>query len=57
MTFDDLSPELREKAKQCKTTEEILELAKEEDVELSDEDLEGVSGGWGCPNNIYCSSY
>ena len=33
-----LSPELREKAKECKTPEEMLKLAKEEGYELSDED-------------------
>jgi len=47
MRLDDLRPELREKAENCKTPQEILELAKEEEIELSDEDLENVSGGWG----------
>ena len=43
-----LSPELREKVKACKTPEEMLKLAKEEGYELSDEDLDGVTGGWSC---------
>ena len=47
MELKDLSPELQEKAKTCKTPEEVLELAKSEGVSLSDEDLEQVSGGWG----------
>lgn len=58
MKLDDLSPELREKAKACTTSEEILSLAKEEGIELSENDLEAISGGWGnCPNNNYCSSH
>lgn len=58
MNIDDLSPELRAKAEKCETPEELLALAKEEGVELSEDDLEAVSGGWGtCPENNYCSSY
>lgn len=58
MKLDDLSPELREKAMKCSTAEELFALAKDEGVELSEEDLEGVSGGWEtCPENNYCSSY
>ena len=48
MKFEELSPELQEKAKACKTPEEILDLAKEEGYELSDAELDGVAGGW-CP--------
>ena len=40
-------PELQEKARACKSPEEILALAKEEGYELSDEELEAVSGGIG----------
>ena len=47
MNFEDLTPEQKEKARACKTPEEILALAKAEGYELSDEELEGVSGGWG----------
>lgn len=53
MNFEDLSPELQEKAKACKTPEEILALAKEEGYELTDEELSAVSGGgnsW-CPKD------
>ena len=35
------------KAKACKSSEELLSLAKEEGIELTDEQLEAVSGG-GC---------
>ena len=48
----DLSPELREKAKACKTPEEMLALAKAEGYKLSEEELEAVSGGgWSDGNN------
>jgi len=46
MNFENLTPEQQEKARACKTPEEILALAKAEGYELSDEELEGVSGGW-----------
>jgi len=46
MNFEDLTPEQQEKAKACKTPKDILELAKEEGYELSDEELGSVSGGW-----------
>ena len=40
----DLSPELREKARACKTPEEMLALAKAEGYKLSEEELSAVSG-------------
>ncbi|MBQ9003217.1 MAG: Nif11-like leader peptide family natural product precursor [Eggerthellaceae bacterium] len=46
MNFDDLTDEQKAKARSAKTPEEILELAKEEGYELSDDELEAVSGGW-----------
>jgi hypothetical protein len=48
--FKDLTPEQREKALNCKSPEEILNLAKEAGYELNDEELAGVTGGWGDPN-------
>lgn len=45
----NISDELREKAKECKSPEEVLALAKREGYKLSEDELEAVSGGgWGC---------
>jgi len=49
MNLKDISPELREKAKACKTPEEMLALAKKEGYKLSDVEMEGIAGGWSCP--------
>ena len=52
----DISPELREKARACQTSEELLELAKAEGYKLSDEEMASIAGGrdvlWGS-----CDSY
>ena len=45
MDINDLAPELMEKAKACKTIEELEELARAEGIELSDEQLAGIAGG------------
>lgn len=47
MNFEDLSDELKAKAKACNTPEELLALAKQEGYELSDDELDAVSGGHG----------
>lgn len=55
-----LSEEQIEKARGCKTSQELLELAKEEGVELTEEQLAAVSGGCGEPKEVvcpYCSSH
>lgn len=56
MKGKELSPELQEKARACHTTEELFELAKEEGMEIPDEQLDAIAGGawcsehdWGCP--------
>ena len=51
--FEALDDELKEKVKACTTPEELLALAKEEDYDLSDEELEAVSGGisWSCTSD------
>ncbi len=45
MKFEDLTPKQQEMVKTCTTPEDILALAKDEGYELSDEQLEAVSGG------------
>ena len=58
--LEGLTEEQIAKIKSCKTQEEILKLAKEEGIELTDDQLEAVNGGcgtttgyWGCP---YCGN-
>ena len=47
MNFEDLkNPELQGKLMSIKTSDELLALAKEEGVELTDDQLEAISGGW-----------
>lgn len=56
-SYDSLPEGVKAKLHGCETPEEILALAQEEGYELSDEQLEGVSGGWGsgkCENQNYC---
>ena len=48
-----LSEEQIAKIKACKNQEEIFALAKEAGVELTDEQLEAVSGGGGTKENVY----
>ena len=48
-----LSEEQIKKVKECKSSEEILDLAKAEGVQLSDEQLEAVSGG-SCSSTNKC---
>ena len=45
--FEGLSEEQKEAIKNCKTTEEIMELAAKEGFELNEVQMEAVSGG-GC---------
>ena len=47
MNYKDLTPEQLEKARACKSPEELVELAKEEGVELTDEQIGMISGGGG----------
>ena len=42
-----LTPEQIEKVKACKGHEELLKLAKEEGIELTEEQLKAISGGCG----------
>ena len=45
MDIKDLTPEQMKKAKACESQEDLIALAKEEGVELTDEQLETLSGG------------
>ena len=45
MNYEDLSPELQEKARVCTSVKELAELAEAEGIALSDEELESLSGG------------
>lgn len=59
MKYEDLSDELKEKVAACETPEDLLAVAREEGYELSDAELEAVSGGkwhpcWeNCPYPYY----
>lgn len=46
MDISNLSPEVIAKAKACTTKEELLDLAKQEGIELTEEQLASVSGVW-----------
>ena len=58
LKFEDLSPEMQEKVRACKTAEEVLALAKEVGHDLTDDELDQIAGGavygggtsWNCPN-------
>lgn len=38
--------ELQEKLKSAKTPDDLVALAKEEGIELTDDQIEAISGGW-----------
>ena len=59
MNREEVTPELKERARACKTVDELLELAKQEGIELSDDELEGISGGavLTCRKDSPCDSY
>ena len=44
--YDSLSDEQKEKVKECKTMEEVSTFAAEEGIELPDEILDDVAGGY-----------
>ena len=46
MEFKDLTPEQQEKANACATAGELADLAKSEGIELSDEQMDQLAGGW-----------
>ena len=54
MNFENLTEEQKAKARAAKTPEDVLTLAEEEGYELTDDELEAVSGGW-CASD--CSNH
>ena len=53
--FKNLPAELKEKARACETSEELVALLEGSGVELSEEELAAVSGGfWSCPDDGDC---
>lgn len=55
MEYSEPTDEVKARLKGCETPEELLALAREEGYELSDDELDSVSGdGWGC-DNYSCS--
>ena len=55
MGFKDLTPEQMEKAKECKNADDLIKLAKSEGIELTDEQLDAISGGswYNCMNETW----
>ena len=56
--FSKLTEEQKKKFENCKTPEELLALAKDEGFELTDDQLEALSGGgsiWGGCSHSSCS--
>ena len=45
MNLNDLTPEQQEKARACKSEEELRELAKSIGIELSEDELSELAGG------------
>jgi hypothetical protein len=57
MGFDVLSTDMQEKARAAETMEELVELANESGRELSDEELDSLSGGNYAPTFSDCTSF
>ena len=52
--LNGLSSEQIEKARGCHNSKELLELAKQEGIELNDEQLEAISGGACFQEDLTC---
>ena len=57
MGFDDLSTDMQEKARAAETMEELVDIANESGRELSDEELDSLSGGNYAPSFSDCTSF
>ena len=53
--FDELTAEQMEKARACKNSDDLVELAKSEGVELTDDQLDAIAGGtwYDCMNETW----
>ena len=56
--YESLSDDLKAKVANCKTGEELVALAEKEGIELTDEQLDAISGGggWLC-SDYSCDDY
>ena len=54
MKYKDLTDEQRNKIANAKSPEEILEMAKAEGYDLTDEEIENISGGSFWVTEYYC---
>ena len=54
-SFDELTPEQMEKARACKSADDLIELAKTEGIELNDDQLDAIAGGswYDCMNETW----
>jgi hypothetical protein len=54
-SFNDLTPEQMEKARECKTADDLVKLAEAEGIELNDEQLDAIAGGswYNCMNETW----
>ena len=46
MKIEGLTPDEQSKLDACSTPDDLIALAQAEGIELTDEQLDGVSGGW-----------
>ena len=54
MQYDDLSPEQQNKARACESPADILAFAQKEGYELSDDELDQISGGLWSDGGLKC---
>ena len=54
-SFNDLTPEQMDKARECKNANDLVELAKSEGMELTDDQLDAIAGGswYNCMNETW----
>lgn len=52
--FEGISDEVKQRAMAATSPEEIMQIARDEGLELTDEQLEGIAGGgdWTCSDHV-----